>query len=327
MRFKIFSKIDVKSLPETEAIKELQNYQQLAHGLRTKYEQFTRVVSLIEDDEEAKNVSFAFSEFNEKFGKLIQTVNKYINEKEKNINLAVEKIREFDTLFNDIEPIYQKHKNIFMLFLHPGDGNHQEQHQINKQIIDQLNIQWSTLQNNLSEKIEKGLKEVLDLKLTLGVTGIFKDQIEGEIKRNRDASKLYFKRFMQTLFLIPVFVGVTYFIDAVHQLPWHEALLLRLSIALPLLWVAKWFSTNYTYAQLATIKFDHLNRLLGEGMPTIAKLVEADPKAQSEVYNRFAELILDINDLTSIAGKQPKHPVNDLKKVFELRKNISDLIK
>ena len=326
MEYTIFSKIDLKSQTQEQAVQELQNYLQLAHSYRTKYEPVTRVVSLIEDDAEAKNVSFSVSEFNKKFNEITQEAHKFIGEKERNVNLAVEKVREYDVLFNGIEPIYQKHKQLFISSIQKNDPQFEEYSHINKRIIDQLNIQWSTLKSNLSNKIEEGLKSVLDLKLTLGVTGVFKDQIETEIKRNREASKLYFKRFMQTLFCIPVFVGATYFIDEVSKLPWHETLLLRLSIALPLLWVAKWFSTNYTYSQLASIKFDHLNRLLGEGMPTIAKLVETDPKAKSEVYNRFVELILDINDLTSIAGKQPKNLAEDLQEAIDLPKKIKKLI-
>ncbi len=327
MEFNVFKKIDIKSLPENESVLELQRYQQLANNLRTKYEPFPRVVSLIEDDEEAKDISFSFTEFNKKFSEISQAISTHINEKGRNLNLAEKKVREYDDIFNEIEPKYQKHKELFVSLMQPNSFDYDEYTRVNKQVIDQLNIQWSTLQSNLSEKIEKGLKDVLDLKLTLGVTGVFKEQIEGEIERNREAAKLYFKRFIQVLIIIPILVGITYFIDAVHKLPWHEALLLRLSIALPLLWIAKWFSTNYTYAKIAAIKFDHLTRLLGEGIPTIAKLVETDPKAQSEVYNRFAELILDIKDITNITDKQPKHPVSDLKDALAIHKEISDIFK
>jgi len=327
MDFSIFSGVDINSLTEEKALAELQNYVHLANSLRTKYQNVHRVVALIDDAEEAKKVSFAIAEFNKRLNELNQAINTALQEKTKNLSLAAEKIKEFDKLFNSVEPIYEKHKKLFLSLLRINDEDHDPLHDIKTNVVDRLNSQWSTLQNNLTRKIEEGIQSVLNIKLTLGVTGVFKDQIEGEITRNREDAKKYFDRFMLTLLAIPVLLGSTYILNSITKLEWQDALFLRLSIVIPLIWLAKWYSTNYTYSQLAAIKFDHLNRLLGEGAPTIAKLVEADQSAKSEVYKRLAELFLDINDLTSFAGNQPKHPAESINEVLDMHKKLKELIK
>lgn len=324
MEFEIFSKIDITALSQGQAVKNLLNYQDLAQNIKIKYDLLRRAVAMIEDAEEAKNTSVSIFEFRKKFDFIYQQASVLIHD-EMNVTLAADKIKEYDALFNNIEPIYEKHKALVVSEVRKDDPQYKEYADVTKDLIDQLNIQWSTLQSHLSDKIEQGINSVLEIKDNYGITSIFKDQIESEIIKNRNASDLYFKSFKQILLLIPLLMIFTYFIDEWINLSWDEGLLLRLSIVLPLLWLAKWFSRNYAYAQLASIKFDHLNRLLGNGMPTIAKLVEADPKAKSEVYNRFAELILDIKDLTGMANKQPAHPTEDIKELIDMHKKLQDL--
>lgn len=324
MNFTIFSKLTVDERSDDLALAEIQKYQQLASYFRQRYQLLNSVVPLIDDEEDAKNISFAFSEFNQEFSEIHQEANKYIQEKERNINRAVEKIRKYDELFNKIEPIYQKHKDIIAAVNPSLESIYRELQIEQGQYINTLNAHWTTLQNKLSDQIEKGIESLLEVKLTLGITGAFKDQITKEITNNQKAEKIYFILFLVTLFLIPISIIGIYFVEELKNLPWNDLLLIKLSIAAPLIWVARWFSKNYAHAKLASIKFDHLNRLLGEGANTIAKLVEVDATAKSEVYRRFAELFLDIKDLEGIAVKQPKHPLEDIKGIVEIKKHLNE---
>lgn len=322
MNFTIFSKLNIDNETDESALKHTQKYQQLANLMSQRYRSLNSVVPLVEDEEEAKLIGFSFAEFQQEFGVLNQEVNRYINEKERNLGKAIDAIRKYDDLFNKIEPVYQKYKERLSLISPSIESALQELQQEHSQHVNTLNAQWSTLQNKLAEQIEQGVQSLLEVKLTLGITGAFKGQITKEIKRNRTSEKVYFALFVLTLLLIPASIGGVYFIDRLSGLEWNDLLLIKLSIVIPLIWIAKWFSKNYAHARLASIKFDHLNRLLGEGASTIAKLVEADSEAKSEVYRRFAELFLDIKDLESIALSQPKHPAEDIKDAIELQRRL-----
>jgi len=324
MNFTIFSKLSVHANTDEEAVLDLKKFQQLASQIRQRYQLLNTVVPLIEDEEEAKNVSFAFTELNQQFNAINQEVNKYTNEKERNLSKALESIKKYDEVFNQVEPIYQAHKDKIMSAYPSVETIMQDVMIEQKQYINSLNAQWSTLQNNLTEKIEKGIESLIEVKQTLGITGAFKDQIKSEITYNKRAEIIYFSLFIITLLLIPALIGGVYFIPELRGLNWEDLLVIKISIIIPLIWVARWFSKNYAHARLASIKFDHLNRLLGEGANTIAKLVEADTTAKAEVYKRFAELFLDIKDLESIAIKQPKHPIEDIKEFIDISKRFSD---
>ncbi len=276
----------------------------------------------MEDENEAKTVSFALSEFIRRFNSLNQEVHQLIGDKGRDINQAIEKLRGYGQLFNEIDPVYQKHKDKLISENPSFQSLLQEFQAEYGDHITALNAQWGTLQRNLSDKIEKGIESLLEVKLNLGLTGAYKSQIEDEIKHSKRSAKFYFFLFILTLLSIPVLIGGIYFIDRFKDLEWNDLFLLKLAIAAPLFWIAKWFSKNYAHARLASVKFDNLNRLLGEGAVTIAKLVEVDSSAKSEVYKRIAELFLDVKDLSSIAVNEPKHPIDDLKELADLLKKI-----
>ena len=321
MKYTIFSKLSIDNQSDKISVDQLQKYQQLAAQFNQRYQLIRPAISLIDDKEKAKEVSFAFSEYNSNFSEINQEVNKYLTEKEQNLNKALSLIKKYDNIFNEIEPIYQANKELILDTSTALGQIHRELQQEQKQYINSLNAQWSTLQSQLKDQIDKGIESLLEVKLTLGITGSFKEQIEKEIDFNKRSEIIYFVLFILTLVLIPVSISGVYFVEELKSLPWEDLLLIKASIALPLIWIARWFSKNYAHARLALIKFDHLNRLLGEGANTIAKLVEADSEAKSEVYKRFAELFLDIKDLENISLKQPKHPIEDVKDIIDITKN------
>lgn len=324
MNFKIFSRLTIDDRSDASTLLGIQQYNQLASLLRQRYQLFNSIVPILEDADEAKQVSFALTDFNKEVGEIQQEVNKYTGESGRNLNKALEAIRKYDESFNKIEPLYEKYKDKIHSLTPSLEPFLQELLTEQAQYINSLNTQWSVLQNKLSEQIDKGIESLLEVKLTQGITGAFKDQITNEISNNRRAEKIYFFLFVTTLLLIPTLIGGVYFIDTFKALEWSELSLIKLSIVIPLIWIARWFSKNYAHARLAAIKFDHLNRLLGEGANTIAKLVEVDATAKADVYRRFAELFLDIKDLESIAVKQPKHPIEDLKEFAETLKRLRE---
>lgn len=324
MNFTIFSKLTIDDRSAESALSDIQKYQQLAAHLRQRYHSLNSIVPLIDDEEEAKEVSFAVTVFNQEFNSINQEVSRFTQEKERNLNKALEAARKYDGPLNKIEAIYQKHRDKIASVSPQLEAVLQELLTEQSQYVNNLNTQWSALQNKLSDQIEKGIESLLEVKLTQGITGAFKDQITNEIQHNQRAEKIYFFLFVVTLLLIPASIVGVYFVEPLKTLEWGDLLLIKLAIAAPLIWVARWFSKNYAHARLASIKFDHLNRLLGEGANTIAKLVEVDATAKAEVYRRFAELFLDIKDLESIAVKQPKHPIEDIKEIVEIQKRLHD---
>lgn len=324
MNFTIFSRLTIDDRSDASTLSGIQQYNQLASLLRQRYQFLNSIVPTLEDADEAKLVSFALTEFNQEFGAIQQEVNKFTGETGRNLNKALESIRKYDEPFNRIEPLYEKFKDKIQSLTPSLEPFLQELITEQAQYINSLNTQWSALQNKLSEQIDKGIESLLEVKLTQGITGAFKDQITSEITNNRRAEKIYFFLFVTTLLLIPTLIGGIYFIDTLKALEWSDLSLIKLSIVIPLIWIARWFSKNYAHARLASIKFDHLNRLLGEGANTIAKLVEVDATAKADVYRRFAELFLDIKDLESIAVKQPKHPIEDLKEFAETLKRLRE---
>ncbi len=323
MKCTIFSNLSIDSNTDEEAIQELQKFQQLASQFRQRYQLLNTVVPLIDDKEEAKDLSFKFTEFSNNFNKVNQESSKYINEKDRNLSKALQAIKRYDQIFNDIEPVYEKYKDKIVQDNPHFEPIFNELLNEQKQYINSLNAQWSTLQNNLTDQINKGIQSLFEVKQTFGITGTFKEQIESEIKTNKRAETVYFLLFSLTLLLIPTLIVGMYFVPELNKLTWDNLLIIKISIVIPLIWIARWFSKNYAHARLASIKFDHLNRLLGEGANTIAKLVEADTTAKAEVYRRFAELFLDIKDLEGIAIKQPKHPIEDIKDFIDISKRFN----
>lgn len=93
MKYTIFSNLSIDANTDEEAIQELQKFQQLAAQLRQRYQLLNTVVPLIDDEEEAKEVSFKFSDLNSDFNKINQEVNIYINEKGRNLSRALEEIK------------------------------------------------------------------------------------------------------------------------------------------------------------------------------------------------------------------------------------------
>ena len=112
MKFTIFSNIDINSLSEEDALAELQKYQQLAQNIATKYQHIHRVIAQIDDNEEAKAVSFAFTEFNTRFRENTQAVNSFLQDKNRNLSQAAQNIKKYDDIFNSVEHYHEKHNEL-----------------------------------------------------------------------------------------------------------------------------------------------------------------------------------------------------------------------
>lgn len=183
---------------------------------------------------------------------------------------------------------------------------------------------WHT-QSSISERIEKGINNLLDIKMHLSTAVAFKEQIEDELRRNRKSELYYFIAFIVTLITIPFLVYISYIIEDAINMAWHEAIVLRITFIIPILWIARLFSKNYSQAKLSALKFDHLNRLLGTGASAIVRLVESDNEAKADVHKRIAELFLDIKDIAGVASTEPKHPISEIKELIEAAKNIGSI--
>jgi hypothetical protein len=105
------------------------------------------------------------------------------------------------------------------------------------------------------------------------------------------------------------------------SLAWQESLFIRATSVAALLWIAKWFSRNYAQAQAEWKKFDRINRLLGQGVPTIVKLVESNDEAKADVYRNLVSLMLEMTGQDATDLKEPEHVMEAIGKAIKLSRS------
>lgn len=182
-------------------VEELRSYQQLAALRRSRYDALQRAVALIEDEEEAKDIYFAYQEFTKEFNENVQKVEKYLQDNE--IDKARELIKKYDEILGRVEPVYRTYKEKITP-VSPSEEMMRELKIEQEEIINELNTTWRSLQTSLTDRIDRGMASLNQFKQSLGVTAAFKGQIAQEIKRNNRAEWVNFSFFILCLLLIPI---------------------------------------------------------------------------------------------------------------------------
>jgi 4-amino-4-deoxy-L-arabinose transferase-like glycosyltransferase len=284
-----------------------------------RYNNTNRVIAAINQNE-AIALNDEYRKFQRRYGEITKSVNEAL--KENNVQKAVENLELFNEIFQRMEDIYKKYETEYKKIPDSLEPVFQQLQQDLSETVSSLKIQLNNSRSELFQKIQTGIDTLLQIKRELGVTGTFKEKIEGEILKTKIISFIYLWSFIGILILIPVLVASTFILDEFRTLKWYEAYFVRLSIVAPLVWIAAFLHKNYSLRSVAAMKFDHLERLLGGGAATIADLVKGDSSAQAVVYKRLSELFLDMKDLSDIASREARPSTKAVKEALEIVKDM-----
>ena len=321
----IFNEKAFLALDQTTQQNKLKPIMQTFHYRRANYNQLR---NQIVDIEKFLEISEHIAKFEEKFipwNKKLQTA---VNSN--NITQAISFFKEGNSIYEPMEKIYietlpeQLTNGISLTSL----ATQLESTFTTKadELLAQQKEDIETVRNQINQKIQDGINDVLNLKNELKITGTFKERIETQLGNAPGKVKLYFGWFIASVILLSVLLVTSFFIPQLQALEWYASLAVRASIALPLFWISQTLYSNYKFYRVAEMKYDHLDRLLGGGVSEITRMID-DPEAKSAAYHKLSELFLDIHDLSGIVASEKNPTHKSITEATEMIKQVRSISK
>lgn len=306
------------------ATSQIRTYLQFFSVRRQRYNQVNRLIAELDPDD-ALSLNEAYQDFNNRFNEINKTINEAI--KANDIDLAVKSLEMFNELFQKMESEYKKYIGQYPPPTQEWLQIYEQIQQEHRQLVNELRLQLENTRSELYGKVQSGIDDLLQIKKEYGFTGAYKDKIVWGIWKARMLSFIYLWAFIISVVLIPVLIAATFMIPDFHELKWYEALIIRASIVATLAWMAAFFHRNYSLKTVLLMKFDHLARLLGGGVATIADLVKSDEAARAKVYSQMPELFLNMDELSEIASKELRSTGRSRKEALELIKEVKAFLR
>jgi len=307
--------VTVFSAIESEDVEELRAYIHFSQQWRQRYFPLRRVVSTLGSDSDAAQLSLAVEQADREFDSIRKAASQALSEKDLDVAAARRELNKLDRVFNQLETYLDQYRVEIAALIPESEALQAEFREELVGRLQAVQMNWLELEQRLGDRIQEGIRSLVEIKGNLELTGAFRGQINAELARAERSEVINFSGFILTVLSVPGCIAGFYFFEPFRSLEWSDGVMLKVAVAGALLWIAKWFSRNYANARMTRRKFDHLHRLLGEGAPTIAKMVEADETAKSDVYRRLVALFLEIGEPSSSAIEEPVAPFDSLSRL------------
>lgn len=172
-------------------------------------------------------------------------------------------------------------------------------------VIENTKKQVEGLVKVVTDDINVGIKNVIDLKAELGLEGEFGEKIKVELASAEAKERSFMKALVVSILLIPIAILIVQF---VVNLDPSAKYVVQGSISFSLLCISYFFFSQYRTYMAIRLRYTHLDGFLGGGATFISQLLKSnDDELKSEVNRKLAELFMGLDDVLQMVQKT-KHP-------------------
>jgi len=317
--FAIFNEDAFRDLQQSEKQAKLRYYFQSFQNRKTLYDKISQELY---DVNSIQKFTEALQRFIEKYPIWHKQTHHQIESGD--IDGSFQKLKEGNDLFAPMEKLVNELKPAYTLGLSDIED-------IKNVLSDSFNLNAAAYTDEIAEKIDNGIQKLYDVKVEQDIRHAFSSDVKKAVFYCNVGKVLSMLAFIITILLLLAGLLSTYIEPQISLGGYslakiggddYRSFAMRLSIALPLIWMAYFFNNLYKYYHVATAKFDHLNRLLHDGSRAIIELLDNDETAIALTRKRLSELFLEIDDTTNIVSTA-KHPNEKaLKIVTEILSNL-----
>ena len=198
--------------------------------------------------------------------------------------------------------------HVFLERIIPNETRSHDIESIKNDVLSRVEEDINKIKDEISEKLDTGIKNLLDLKSELGLAGNFGEQISNELKSSTRQKSVFMTLFISSLLAIPLFIVVTSVITQSFSLTETAEITIKASISITLLFMSYFFFSQYKLYQLISLKYTHLTGFLGGGATFIAQLIESEnEELKVEVNRKLADLFMGQDDILGLIQKN-RHP-------------------
>lgn len=313
-------KLDISELAQAE-LSQLLETSQIA---QTKWAQekqfFERLVGNPDFDTEhfqklIRNVDMAFGKLNQVRGSLMPLPPSAPGRSNRNSNQgnnhALDEEQKVELLFNELCRFEKPYREL----IEYRDKN-TALGRIESTLIDSIKLLESSVIENtkkqveglvkvVTEDINVGIKNVIDLKAELGLEGEFGEKIKVELASAEAKERSFMKALVLSVILIPIAILIVQFVVNLEP---SAKYVVQGSISFSLLCISYFFFSQYRTYMAIRLRYTHLDGFLGGGATFISQLLKSnDDELKSEVNRKLAELFMGLDDVLQMVQKT-KHP-------------------
>ncbi len=219
--------------------------------------------------------------------------------------------------------------------------NSDEVESLKEEVLKRIDEDMVSLKNDVTEQINNGITNVLDLKSELGLQKNFADNLKDVRKTSNITKYCFLGAFIISLVGIACFLVFSYKLTYIQDLEFYEKILVRLGAVSSLAILSYFLFQQFKLYQILHLKYTHLDNFLGGGATYINQLVSQDGDLKKITNKRLTEMFMEIDDTIGNA-KQVQHPtdkyyesfkqtldnvlgkVNDLAKIVKEMKNPTE---
>ncbi|BCO09336.1 hypothetical protein GF1_17120 [Desulfolithobacter dissulfuricans] len=257
-----------------------------------------------------RNQYFIFDYWNELNRKIVEFDQKFNvwNQKWANIQRSnnaqqlIQYFEEGEKIYSEIDEFVE---SIVQRYKHSPDVE-----ALKKEILHNIESDILRLKTEISSQVEKGIKNVLDLKAELGLQKNFQGNIEEELKKSVRHRNWFMAGFIISLMFIPFFVFSTFAMEYFKQYGEIERYVLRFGVAISVGFLSYFFYGQYRLYQLISLRYSHLHGFLGGGATFISQIIGTeDQELKKEINKKLAELFMELEDVFGLVKKNA-HPAD-----------------
>ncbi|MBI6118322.1 hypothetical protein [Salegentibacter maritimus] len=178
---------------------------------------------------------------------------------------------------------------------------------LKENVLNRIDEDMVTIKNEITEQVNKGIQDLLDLKSEMGLQKNFAENLK-IVRTNSNSTKyIFLGGFILSLVLIGVFLVYSYNLDFIQNLEPYEKILIRLGTVSTLGILSYVLFQQFRLHQILHLKYTHLDNFLGGGATYISQLVSQDGELKRSTNKRLTEMFMEIEDTMGTA-KQIEHP-------------------
>jgi len=296
--------------------------QQKAQQIRAKFDQrrglYNQLLNRVEFIDSWDEIQTAISEFN-------QVLFTPWHQRWNNV-LRANNHQQYNQFFLDGNKVFEPME--VLLESLPSNVIHSDGiEDLKSELIQNIEEDFLNVKADVSREIQKGIKDLLDLKSEIGLQKSFKDNIDAEYTSANKARWWFMGTFLGVLLLIPIFVILVLSFDWITSENLTEKLVMRGGITSVLSIVSYFLYKQFKLYQTLTLRYTHLKGFIGGGATYISQIINnEDQEVKRDINKRLAEMFMELDEVNQQA-KQPSLPLESAtKNTSKVIQDITNLV-
>lgn len=308
----IFEKEKFIELSDSEAVKEGQRIKQIFQQKKSYFEGLRNQAVLLQN---WYQYGLKIKDFTERYALLEKESSSAFNSNNKHTIAAL--LDSYSEIFDSLQE--------YLSSIIPNESRSHDVEKVKSEVLFEIKSEIDILASNVSQKIDFGIKNLLDLKSELGLTGNFGEQIATELKSSERQKNVFMLLFVCSLIFIPILVSIVPYWLLNFSLDSTSENVVKASISVSLLFLSYFFFTQYKLYQMISLRYTHLTGFLGGGATFISQLIESENEdLKVEVNRKLAELFMGLDDILGLI-KRNRHPSEI--SLDKIRKLLNEVMK